>query len=199
MPARRVLATSFLLAAACSGARNAAQTAIAGADTALAVIGGEAARVVPDSLAPLTAAVAAAKDSLAAKRYQAALALVSDIPARANGLAQTIVREKATITEEINVLNAAMPRNLGLLKGRIDRYPGRRLPPRVSRETFDSVKATWSDGAGEWSRIMTAFQAGNLYDAITRATALKLRVSRAMEAMGLAADARAWGNELSPP
>jgi len=186
------------LTAACSGARGAAEAAIAAADSALAVIGPEAARVVPDQLKPLEDAVAAAKDSMAAKAWAGALALATDIPTRANDLAQAIVKEKADITEEINTLNVAMPRNLAAVKARIDRLSRGRLPRGLSAETFDSVKAIHAEGVDEWPRIMTAFQAGNLADAITRATALKLKVSRAMEAVGLQADARAWSNEASP-
>lgn len=195
---RSMFSSLLLLAAACSGARGAAEAAVAAADSALAVIGPEAARVVPDQLKPLTDAVAAAKDSMAAKAWNGALALVTDIPTRANDLAQAIVKEKADITEEINTLNVAMPRNLAAVKTRIDRLSRGRLPRGLSAETFDSVKTIHAEGVDEWPRIMTAFQAGNLADAITRATALKLKVSRAMEAVGLQADARAWSNEASP-
>lgn len=198
-PTIRSLLPTLLLAAACSGARGAAEAAIAAADSALANIGPEAARVVPDQLKPLQDAVAAAKDSAAARAWQGALALATDIPTRANDLAQAIVKEKADITEEINTLNAAMPRNLAAVKTKIDQLSrSRRLPRGLSAETFDSVKTIHAEGVEEWPRIMTAFNAGNLSDAITRATALKLKVSRAMEAVGLVADARAWSNEASP-
>jgi hypothetical protein len=187
-----------LLAGACVSDRSRAQEAIAAAEEALAPIANEAGRVVPDQLKPLTDAVAVAKDYMGRREYDSALAMVQGVPDKTDSLAQAIVREKAAITEEMNTLNAAMPRNLAAVKSRLDRLSPRRLPRGMSRETFDSVQATYQEGIAEWPRIMTAYTEGQLHDAISRATALKLRVSRAMEAVGLAADARAWSNTVEP-
>lgn len=190
---------ALMLVAACGGARSKAQTAMAAADEALAPIAPEARRVVPEQLKVLTDAVAVAKDAMARKQYDSAYALVQGIPDQTDSLAQAIVKEKAAITEEMNLLNVAMPRNLGLVKTRIEGLSRRRrLPRTISPETFDTVKTTYSEGVEEWPRIMTAYTSGELHDAVSRATALKLRVSRAMEAVGLAADARAWTNSASP-
>lgn len=192
------LLTLTLCVAACAGGRSRAQSAITAAEEALAPIANEAGRVVPDQLKPLTDAVLVAKDYVGRGEYDSALVMVQDIPDRTDSLAQVIVREKAVITEDMNVLNVAMPRNLAAVKTRLDRISPRRLPRGMSRETYDSVQITYQDGTREWPRIMAAYTAGELHDAITRATALRLRVSRAMEAVGLAADARAWSNTLEP-
>lgn len=190
---------ALMLVAACGGGRSKAQTAIAAAEEALAPIAPEARRVVPEQLKVLTDAVAVAKDAMTRKQYDSAYARVHWVPTQTDSLAQAIVKEKAAITEEMNMLNVAMPRNLGLVKTRIDDLSRRRrLPRTISPETFDTVKTTYGEGVEEWPRIMTAYTAGELHDAISRATALKLRVSRAMEAVGLAADARAWTNTASP-
>lgn len=190
---------ALALVGACAGGRSRAQTAIAAAEEALAPIAPEARRVVPDQLKPLTDAVAVAKDKMGRGEYDSALALVQDVPARTDSLAQIIVREKAAITEEMNTLNVAMPRNLAAVKQRLDRISPRRLPRGMSRETYDSVQTTYREGVEEWPRIMAAYTTGQLNEAVSRATALKLRVSRAMEAVGLAADARAWTNTAQPP
>ena len=190
---------ALALVGACAGGRSRAQSAIAAAEEALAPIAPEARRVVPDDLKPLTDAVAVAKDKMGRGEYDSALALVQDVPARTDSLAQSIVREKAAITEEMNTLNAAMSRNLAAVKARLDRISPRRLPRGMSRETYDSVQTTYREGVEEWPRIMAAYTSGQLNDAVSRATALKLRVSRAMEAVGLAADARAWSNTAQPP
>jgi len=188
---------ALALVGACVGDRSRAQTAIDMADQALAPIAPEARRVVPDQLKPLTDAVAVAKDYMGRREYDSALAMVQGIPDQTDSLAQAIVKEKAAITEEINTLNRAMPRNLAAVKVKIDELSRRRRLPRgLSAETFDSVKTTYSEGVAEWPRIMTAYTAGELHDAITRATALKLRASRALEAVGLVADARAWSNTV---
>ena len=196
---RFIALLALALVGACAGGRSRAQAAIAAAEEALAPIAPEARRVVPDQLKPLTDALAVAKDKMGRREYDSAMALVQGIPAQTDSLAQIIVREKAAITEEMNMLNVAMPRNLAAVKTRLDRISPRRLPRGMSRETFDTVQTTYREGVEEWPRIMTAYTAGNLHDAVSRATALKLRVSRAMEAVGLAADARAWSNTAQPP
>jgi hypothetical protein len=187
-----------LVTGACTGARSRAETAIAAAEQALAPIAPEAGRVVPDQLKPLTDAVTVAKDYLARKEYDSAYSRVVDIPAKTDSLAQAIVKEKTSITEEINVLNTAMPRNLAALKTKIDQLSRRRLPRGLEKAEFDSVKTTHAEAVDEWPQIMTAFTNGQLHDAITRATALKLKVSHAMEAVGMTADARAWSNQVGP-
>lgn len=189
----------FLLVAACTTARSRAETAIAQAEEALRPISTEAQRVVPDQLKSLTDAVAVAKDMVTRREYDSATAMVQDVPTRTDSLAQAIVREKSAITSEMNVLNVAMPRNLAALKSKVDELSGRRRLPRdLTPEKLDSVRATYTEGMEEWPRIMAAYNAGELHDAVTRATALKQRVSIAMEAVGLVADARAWSNEASP-
>jgi hypothetical protein len=190
--------TLVLLAGACAGGRGRAQAALTAAEEALAPIANEAGRVVPDQLKPLTDAVAVAKDYMGRREYDSALALVQGVPERTDSLAQAIVREKAAITEDMNALSVAMPRNLAAVKERLDRISPRRLPRGMSRETYDSVRTTYENASAEWPRIMASYTAGELHDAITRATALRLRVSRAMEAVGLQADARAWSNTVQP-
>ena len=119
---------ALALVGACAGGRSRAQTAIAAAEEALAPIAPEARRVVPDQLKPLTDAVAVAKDKMGRGEYDSALALVQDVPARTDSLAQIIVREKAVITEEMNMLNVAMPRNLRLGADHLSGRGGRVAP-----------------------------------------------------------------------
>jgi hypothetical protein len=51
----------------------------------------------------------------------------------------------------------------------------------------------------EWPSVTEAWTAGNLAGAMKQAAAMKAKVSEAMLAVGLAADEKAWGNQMSAP
>ena len=51
----------------------------------------------------------------------------------------------------------------------------------------------------EWPAIAQEFTSGAMASAMSKAFALKTRVSEAMVSLGLSADEKAWGNLITQP
>ena len=198
---RRTLAALTLLAlAACGGLKSTAEEAITMADAAVAAVAPAAEKVLPDDLAALTGAIATAKDAFARGEYQPVIDGLKDIPAEAAALGDKVPGETARLTEEWNTLTVAMPRNLEAVKAELDRFGKmRRLPQGMDAAKLESAKAAYDAAIAEWPSVTEAWTAGNLAAAMSQASAMKAKVSEAMLAVGLAADEKAWSNQMSAP
>lgn len=194
-----LIALAVLAGAACGPERE-AERAIRAAEAALTALPPDAPQVIPAELYPLTAAIAAAKDTLDRGDAAAALEQVREVPVRAAALADTVPIRKAELTAHLDTLRAAMSRNLGLIQATADSIERRRKrrPIGLTDSALTAVKETHTAAASEWGGVQTLAQAGNLAEAMGRATVLRLRVSDALKALGLAHDDRAWGNLTLP-
>jgi len=180
--------------AACGGPRRAAEQALAAADSALAPIAAEAARIAPDQLQSLQAAVADARNALAAGDVARATEGVKDIPARTAELGTTVAQLKKDFGADFATLSEAMPRNLAAIKDKLAR------PPRsLSRARLAELRTVYDSAMTEWPAIAQEFQGGAMASAMGKAFGLKTRVSAAMVALGLSADDKAWGNLITQP
>lgn len=193
---RPLLALSLLALAACGGLKSTAEQAISMADAAVAAVAPAAEKVLPDDLAALTGAIASAKDAFAKGEYQPVIDGLKDIPAQATALGDKVQGETARLTEEWNTLTVAMPRNLEAVKAELAK-PARMR--RLSAEKAATAKGAYEEAMAQWPAITEAWTAGNLAAAMNQAAALKGKVTEAMLAVGLAADEKAWGNQMSVP
>jgi hypothetical protein len=75
----------------------------------------------------------------------------------------------------------------------------RRLPQGMDAAKLESAKGAYDAAMAEWPSVTEAWTAGNLAGAMKQAAAMKAKVSEAMLAVGLAADEKAWGNQMSAP
>lgn len=179
---------------ACGGPRKAAEQAVAAADSALAPIAAEAARVAPEQLQALTAAVTDARGALTSGDYARAMEGVRDVPARALALGAQVEQLKKDFAADFATLSEAMPRNLAAIKDKLAK------PPRsLSRERLAELQTAYDSAMTEWPAIAQEFQSGAMASAMGKAFGLKARVSEAMVALGLSADDKAWGNLITQP
>jgi hypothetical protein len=197
--ALRTAVFALLLGAACSGAKGTAQAAIAAADAAMATLPAEVAQVIPEQLQPLTDAVAAAKDQFGKADYAAALASAQEIPAKTAELAANVAAKKTELTSAWNELSIAMPRNLASVKAKLDQYAKTKPPKGMDAAQLADLNGSYDAQVGAWADATTAFQSGNLADAMTRAMDIKTKVTAAMTAFGLAADESQWKNDVPAP
>lgn len=194
MSRRFSLLVLALVGSGCGGAKRTAEQAVAAADSAIAAVSGEARRVAPELLQPLSAAVTDAKASIAAGEFEAATAAVGDIPARVADVSKALEQLKKDFAADFATLNEAMPRNLEAIKQKLTR------PPRsLSRERLVDMQKTYDEGMAEWPGIAQEFQGGEMASAMGKAFGLKAKVSEAMVALGLSADEKAWGNLITQP
>jgi len=198
---RRTLTALTLLAlAACGGLKSTAEKSISMAEAAVASVAPAAEKILPDDLAALTGAIATAKDAFAKGEYQPVIDGLKDVPAQATALGEKVASETTRLTDEWNNLSVAMPRNLEAVKAELDKLGKmRRLPQGIDAAKLESAKGAYDAAMAEWPSITEAWTAGNLATAMNQATALKGKVSEAMMAVGLAADEKAWGNQMSAP
>jgi hypothetical protein len=196
----RLALVALTLAAGCAGARGKADTAITTASEAIANIGADAEKVLPYEVQQLQSAVAAARDTLAKGDYAAAEALVADVPARAQELAGKVSAKRVQLTAELDTLGFALKKNLAAIQARLDQFAKtRRLPTGVTQAKIDTVKQTLASAPEEWSAIEAQIQAGELDAAYGKGTTLRLKVSQALEAVGLVAGEAEWHNLTMPP
>lgn len=190
----RMAVLAIAVLAGCGGAKRAAEQAIAAADSALAPIAEEAARVAPEQLQPLTTAVTDARGALANGEFEEAAAGVTDVPARAMALAATVEQLKKDYAADFATLSETMPRNLEAITQKLAR------PPRsLSRERVTELRATHDAAVTEWQAVVQEYQSGAVASALGKAFGLKARVSEAMVTLGLSADEKAWGNLITQP
>jgi len=188
-----VAATIVLVTAGCS-ARGAAESALTAADVAIASVQDEAAKVLPDSLAALTAAVSAARDQLAAGEFQAALDAAQAVPARVEDLKAAMPAAREELTVAWNTLSEAMARNLADVGTRLGQYTGRRLPPGATAEQLAAAREVHASAPAAWDEAVAAWQSGDLVGALAKGSVLRARVSEAMTTVGMVSDESAWGN-----
>ncbi len=197
---RPLIALSLLALAACGGLKSTAEQAIAMADAAIAAVAPAAEKVLPDDLAALTGAVASAKAAFARGEFQPVIDGLQDVPAQAAALGDRVRGEIARLTDEWKILTVAMPRNLEAVKAELGKLgKARRLPQGMDAAKLEFAKGAHAAAVAEWPAVTEAWTAGNLAAAMNQAAAVKGKVSEAMLAVGLAADEKTWGNQMSPP
>lgn len=198
---RRTLSALTLLAlAACGGLKSTAEQSISMAEAAVNSVAPAAEKVLPDDLMALTGAISAAKVAFEAGKYQPVIDGLKDVPAQATALGDRVKQETTRLTDEWSTLSVAMPRNLEAVKARLEQLgKARKLPQGVDAAKLESAKAAYDAAMAEWPSATEAWTAGNLSAAMSQALALKAKVSEAMMAIGLAADEKAWGNQMSAP
>lgn len=186
------------LVVGCAG--RAAEEAVARAEQAVAAVREEGERVRPDALGPLEDDLAAARRAIVAKDYGTARTVAAAIPARAEEFGRSLAERRASLEGEWAILSGAMEANLDSLRTRLDRFAaGRSLPAGVTRAGLPAARAVLDSALAVWPGIKGEFDAGQLAVGMAKAMALRVRVSEAMTAVGLAADDRAWGNlQLRP-
>lgn len=162
-----VLCCGALLIAGCSLSKAPAQAAIKAAEEALNVVRAEAQQFVPDQLAMLETALGNAKNSFTKGDYNAAIAAAKDIPLKIKDLTAAIEAKKAELPMVWESLAKEMPKLIAATKTSVDRAKG------VEKETLDAAKASVNEMPATWAKAQEAFKAGNLAEAVGRATEIK--------------------------
>ena len=199
-PMIRLAAVALAVATGCAGPSAKADAAITSASEAIAALGADAEKVLPYEVQQLKSAVAAARDTLAKGGYAAAEALVAEVPVRAQELAGKVAAKRVQLTAELDTLGFALKKNLVAIQTRLDEFARtRRLPRGVTQARVDSVKQVLATAPVEWSAIESQIQAGELDAAYGKGTVLRLKVSQALEAVGLVSGEAEWHNLTLPP
>src|SRR5262245_43310514 len=180
------------LAAACASDRVPAEHAVKGAEAAVAAVGAEAAKLVPDQVKALDASLAAAKDKFARGEYTAVLSEAPALASKAKEVAATAAARKSELTKSWEELNAGLPQMVEAVKSRIDILSQRKkLPATLTQEKFDAAKAGLAEARKGWEDATAAFKNGALTDALAKGQEVKAKTVQALEALGMPVPAAA--------
>jgi hypothetical protein len=193
-------AATLLLVAGCGGAESAARSALDTAEQALAEAAPAAEPVVPELVANARAAVAAGREMLEQGDVESALESAQVASSAAAALPVRASEARTRLADEWDRMRPAMEANLDSVRIRLDRFGrARSLPVGVTPAGLESARETHAAAVVTWPDIVAEYDAGRLATAMDRAMNLRVKVSGAMEAVGLVADDRAWGNlQLRP-
>ena len=181
-----VLGLIGMLAAGCASDKGPAEAALKAAEEAITAVKGEAARYVPDQAKALDTALAAAKDKLGKGDYKAALTEAQALPAKAKDLAAAAAAKKAELTKAWDGLSAGLPSVVDAIKGRVDVLSqAKKLPATMTADKLGVAKAGLAELTQSWTAATEAFKAGNVPDALAKATAMKAKAAEVLGILGM--------------
>ena len=181
-----ILGLVGVLAAGCASDKGPAETALKAAEEAITAAKGEAGRYVPDQAKALEAALAAAKDKFAKGDYRAALTEAQALPAKAKDLTAAAATKKAELTKAWEGVSAGMPQVMEAIKGRVDILSqAKKLPATMTADQLQAAKSGLTELTQSWTAATEAFKAGNIPDAVAKATAMKPKAAQVLGMLGM--------------
>ena len=183
------VAALIALGAACSSKQKPAAEVITSAESSLAAVRDDARKYVPESLAAVDAKLAALKDSLADKKYDAVIAGGADLKGGITQLEGEVAQKRAMATADAQAwtgLSTDVPQMMVAIQSRVDTLSkSKKLPSGMNAATFESVKEGLAQMKTDWAKAMAAHEAGNPIDAAASARAAQSRGREAMVMLGM--------------
>lgn len=163
-----ILSLAGLIAVACAKNREPAERALMEIDNIVKQASADATRYLPDREAIVRAEVAELKASFEQADYSAVLARSPAVLAEVKDLATAVSLKKQEVTSELirewTTLDASLPPLIGAVRVRIDMLTKSKIP----RKGVDLTRAKESIAAGDalWDKAESAFESGQLEDAV---------------------------------
>lgn len=172
-----------------------AELAIQGAEQVVSAAKTEIGQIAPEEVQAVETALTAAKEKFAKGEYKAALAeaqavvnKTTDVVNAAKAKAEAAKAKLAELTQKWTELSEGLPKMVEALQSRVDILSkSRKLPKTLTKEQFAEAKDGLAAATEEWNKAQESFKAGNLEEAISVATSVKDKASKAMEALGMTA------------
>ena len=185
------IAVLALLAVGCSQKDPAAE-AIDAAEGALQAVYEDAQKYVPDRYAEVKAELEAARKAFDEERYAEAIALVKGVPAHAEELARISVEAKqkrlADLDSEWKRLSGSLPARVAGIETRLAELGRmRKLPSGMDKQLLDEANAAFGSAKEAWDDSNTAFMAGDLDGAVTKAASVESMTQDLMARLGMQA------------
>lgn len=179
------VAAVWLSAAACN--KGPAESALAGAEQALAGARAELERYAPQELAVLDGALAAARADLANGNYTESLKAGQELPSRiADALAAAQAR-KGELLAVWGGLAESVPGAIEALAGRTTALAAASSLPRgLDRDALAAAQADLGALTRSWTDAAAAFQGGDVARAVTLARDAKAKADALASLLGLA-------------
>jgi predicted small secreted protein len=173
--------------AACNTDKGPADLAIKAGDDAITAAAPEAEKYVPDQLTAARDAVTAAKDKFAKGQYKEALAAGKELTNTASALVAATAAKKDELTKAWNDLAASLPQTVVSIQAKIEELgKAKKLPKGMDKAMLAQAQEGLAGITKAWDEASAAFTAGNLGEALAKATPLKDKGAEVMALLGMA-------------
>lgn len=186
-----VVAAAVVIAA-CGNQMEPAQKAIADIESAVAAAGADAEKYIPEQVAAVKGSVDALKAAFDQKDYKSVVTGAPAVLADAQGLVAAAAAKKdevmAALNGEWTQLSTELPAAVTAIQGRIDELAkAKKLPEGLDKAAVEGATAGLAEAQTLWTEATTAFGAGALEEAVTKANAVKAKANELMTALGMTA------------
>jgi len=180
------MAVLAFLVGCTDAAKLPADTAIKGAESALATVRVEAAKYVPDQLKAVEDGLAMAKDAFAKGDFKGALASAKDLPARVSALTAAVAAKKDELTSAFKGATGQLPQLLEAIKSRVDILSSaKKLPAGMDAAKLTAAKDGLASVTKGLEDATAKMQSGGLPEAVAAAKPLKDQAMAIAGSLGL--------------
>ena len=184
-----LIACALLVAglAACNTDKGPADLAIKADEAAIQAVADEAGKYAPAQLKEAQDALAAAKDKFAKGEYKEALAAGTELATKAKDLVAATAAKKDELTKAWNDLAASLPQTVASIQAKVEELgKAKKLPKGMDKAKLTQAKESLAGMTKTWDEASAAFTAGNLGEALAKASPLKDKGAEVMALLGMA-------------
>jgi hypothetical protein len=179
-----------LVLVACANLEDPARKAVADADAALAKIGPDAQKYVPDQYTAVSEQVADMKAALDKKNYQAVLDAAPKVATSMKALADSAQAKKNEVTEALDTqwtsMAAAFPKSVAAVQAKLaDLKKAKKLPKGVTKDTITNADAQMAAVQQSWTDATAAQGKGDLEGAVAKAKDADAKLTDLMNSLGM--------------
>ena len=172
---------------ACATDKAPADAAIKAAEQAIQAVADDAGKYVPGDLKAAQDALAAAKDKFAKGEYKEALAAATELGNKVKNLGAAAAAKKDELTKAWTDLSGSIPQMLGAITTKVAELgSAKKLPKGLDAAKLTQAKDGLAGMTKAWDEASAAFTAGNLGEALGRASGLKEKGAEVMALLGMA-------------
>ena len=172
---------------ACATDKAPADAAIKAGEAAIQAVADDAGKYVPGNLKEAQDALAAAKDKFAKGEYKEALAAATELGTKAKDLAVAAAAKKEELTKAWNDFAASIPQAVASIQAKVEELAKtKRLPKGMDKAKLAQAQEGLAGVTKAWEEASAAFTAGNLGEALGRASGAKEKAGEIMTLLGIA-------------
>jgi hypothetical protein len=193
-------ALPLALTLACTDANKVpAEAAVQAAESAVASLGDEASKLLPDQTKAVQDALASAQALAAKKDFKGALAAATEIPAKVKDLAAAVAAKKdelakaaaeaakAELMKKFDEASGPLGQMLDALKSRVGILSqAKKLPAGMTKATLEQAKTGVADLETGIAAVQEQAKGGEIEAAIAKAGDLKAKGMELMKSIGMA-------------
>lgn len=180
-----------LVLAACANQMEPAQKLLGEVESAVAAAGADAQTYAPDASKAVTDKLAELKAAFDKKDYKTVVMNAPAVLTEAKALAATAATKKAEALAALNAqwsaLSASLPQAVSAIESRLTMLnKSRKLPAGLTKDALTAANAGLAEVKTAWGEATAAFGAGNVQDALAKASAVKSKADGLLTTLGLA-------------